>query len=74
MSRTEVRSAARVLELLEFLARVGGPPAEALLVPDVAIGTDQTRKFVFVVQDDGTAKQTYVTLGPVFDGNALVWE
>jgi DNA-binding IclR family transcriptional regulator len=25
MSRTEVRSAARVLELLEFLARVGGP-------------------------------------------------
>ena len=42
------------------------PPAEALLVPDVAIGTDQARKFVFVVDQDDTVKQTYVTLGPVF--------
>ena len=27
-----------------------GPPGEALLVPDAAIGTDQARKFVFVVE------------------------
>jgi multidrug efflux system membrane fusion protein len=48
------------------------PPAEALLVPDVAIGSDQARRFVFVVGEDGTAKQTYVTLGPVFDGKRVV--
>ena len=48
------------------------PPAEALLVPDVAIGSDQARKFVFVVQEDGTAKQTYVTTGPVFDGKRVI--
>lgn len=48
------------------------PPAEALLVPDVAIGADQARKFVFVVQDDGTAKQTYVTTGPVFAGKRVI--
>lgn len=40
-----------------------GPPSEVLLVPDSSIGTDQARKFVFVVEPDGTAKQTYVTLG-----------
>lgn len=51
-----------------------GPPAEALLVPDAAIGTDQTRKFVFVVEQDGTAKQTYVTLGPVFGDQRVVRE
>jgi len=40
-----------------------GPPAEALLVPDLAVGTDQARKFVYVVEPDGTVKQNYVTLG-----------
>jgi RND family efflux transporter MFP subunit len=49
-----------------------GPPAEALLVPDAAIGADQTRKFVFVVEDDGTAKQTYVTLGTVLGGKRVI--
>ena len=47
------------------------PAAEALLVPDVAIGTDQARKFVFVVDQEGIAKQTYVTLGQV-SGNLRV--
>jgi multidrug efflux system membrane fusion protein len=50
------------------------PPAEALLVPDVAIGSDQARKFVFVVEQDGTAKQTYVTTGAVFDGKRVIRE
>ncbi|MEA2984979.1 MAG: rane fusion protein multidrug efflux system [Alphaproteobacteria bacterium] len=49
-----------------------GPPAEALLVPDSAIGTDQTRKFVYVVEADNSAKQVYVTLGSVFDGRRVV--
>jgi multidrug efflux pump subunit AcrA (membrane-fusion protein) len=41
-------------------------------VPDSAIGTDQTRKFVYVVEADNSAKQVYVTLGSVFDGRRVV--
>ncbi len=41
------------------------PPREALMVPDAAIGTDQTRKFVYVVGPDNTVKQSYVKLGPL---------
>jgi len=41
----------------------GSPPYEALLVPDVAIGTEQTRKFVMVVDAENVARQRYVTLG-----------
>ena len=39
------------------------PKYEALLVPDVAIGTEQIRKFVFVVDGENTVRQKYVTLG-----------
>jgi RND family efflux transporter MFP subunit len=39
------------------------PPHVALLVPDVAIGSEQVRKFVYVVDDKDIAKQKYVTLG-----------
>jgi RND family efflux transporter MFP subunit len=39
------------------------PKYEALLVPDAAIGSEQVRKFVFVVDDDNTVKQKYLTLG-----------
>jgi RND family efflux transporter MFP subunit len=41
----------------------GSAPYEALLVPDVAIGTDQARKYVLVVGTDNTVAQKYVTLG-----------
>jgi len=43
----------------------GSPPYEALLVPDVAIGTEQIRKFVYVVNGENTVGQKYVTLGQV---------
>jgi multidrug efflux system membrane fusion protein len=49
-----------------MFARVQVPasaPYEALMVPDVAIGTEQARKFVYVVDKDNTARQCYVTLG-----------
>ncbi|MFT0859695.1 efflux RND transporter periplasmic adaptor subunit [Ancylobacter sp. G4_0304] len=50
-------------------------PHDALLVPDVAIGTEQTRKFVYVMQP-GDAPQapkiTYVTLGRQFDGQRVI--
>jgi RND family efflux transporter MFP subunit len=47
-------------------------PAEALLVPDVAIGTEQVRKFVLVVGGDNVARPKYVTLGAVVDGLRVV--
>lgn len=49
-----------------MFARVQVPasaPYEALLVPDVAVGSEQVRKFVLVVNNDGVAQQKYVTLG-----------
>ena len=39
------------------------PPYEALLVPDLAIGTEQVRKYLLVVDGEDTARQKYVTLG-----------
>jgi RND family efflux transporter MFP subunit len=49
-----------------------GPPAEALLVPDVAIGTEQARKYVLVVDEENVARAKYVTLGPVIDGLRVI--
>jgi RND family efflux transporter MFP subunit len=49
-----------------------GPPAEALLVPDAAIGTEQVRKFVLVVDNENVAQARYVTLGPLIDGLRVV--
>jgi RND family efflux transporter MFP subunit len=49
-----------------------GPPGEALLVPDVAIGTEQVRKFVLVVDDENVARAKYVTLGTVVEGLRVV--
>jgi RND family efflux transporter MFP subunit len=50
----------------------GSPPYQALLVPDVAIGTEQARKFVYVVDAEDIARQKYVTLGQVHDGSRAV--
>lgn len=47
-------------------------PAQALLVPDSAIGTEQVRKFVFVLSPDSVASPKYVTLGPVVDGMRVI--
>jgi RND family efflux transporter MFP subunit len=41
------------------------PPANALLVPEAAIGAEQVRKFVLVVDGGNVARSKYVTLGPV---------
>lgn len=48
------------------------PPAEALLLPDAAIGTEQVRKFVLVVGADNKAAPKHVTLGPLLEGNLRV--
>lgn len=47
------------------------PPYEAMLVPDTAIGSEQVRKFVYVVDGENTARTKYVTLGPL-DGTLRV--
>jgi RND family efflux transporter MFP subunit len=48
------------------------PPAQALLVPDEAIGTEQVKKFVYAVGKDNIAKPKYVTLGQVVDGLRVI--
>jgi RND family efflux transporter MFP subunit len=50
----------------------GSPTYDALLVPDAAIGTEQIKKFVLVVDKDNTAVAKYVTLGQVTADNLRV--
>ena len=53
-----------------MFARVQLPasdPYQALLLPDSAIGTEQSRKYVLVVSADNTVVQRYVTLGDLAD-------
>jgi membrane fusion protein, multidrug efflux system len=50
----------------------GSAPYEALLVPDVAIGTEQARKFVYVVDAENKARQKYLQLGQLTDGLRVV--
>jgi membrane fusion protein, multidrug efflux system len=45
----------------------GSAPYDALLVPESAVGTDQARKFLLVVNADNVATPRYVTLGDVVD-------
>lgn len=40
-------------------------PYQALVVPDVAIGTEQVKKFVYVVGPENKVSQKFVTLGPL---------
>jgi membrane fusion protein, multidrug efflux system len=47
-------------------------PYEALMVPDVAIGSEQARKYVLVVDGENVARPKYVTLGDVVDGQRVV--
>ena len=50
----------------------GSPPYEALLVPDAAIGTEQARRFVMVVDAQDIARPKYVTLGQLTSDNLRV--
>src|SRR5215475_4651918 len=45
----------------------GSVPYGALMLPDAAIGTEQVRKFIYVVDKDNVARQRFVTLGQVVD-------
>lgn len=48
------------------------PRYEALTIPDVAIGSEQAKKFVYVVQPDDTVAQRYVTLGALAEGDRVI--
>jgi multidrug efflux system membrane fusion protein len=54
----------------------GDPQAKtrAAVISERAVGTDQNRKFVYVVKADGTAEYRPVTLGPAVDGLRVVRE
>lgn len=49
-----------------------GASRPAVLIDDRAVGTDQSRKFVFVVGADNKATYREVKLGPVVDGLRVV--
>lgn len=53
---------------------LGSSPYEALLLPDTAIATDQSRKIVFVVKSDNTVIAKPVVLGPIDEGLRVVRE
>jgi membrane fusion protein, multidrug efflux system len=53
---------------------IGSAPYEALLVPDTAIATDQSRKIVFVVKDDDIVEARSVMLGPLEQGLRVIRE
>jgi RND family efflux transporter MFP subunit len=50
------------------------PPYQALTVPETAIGTEQVRKFIYVVGPDDMVQQRYVTLGPMQGDRRVIKE
>jgi len=53
---------------------IGSSPYDALLLPDTAVATDQSRKIVFVVKDDNTVEARPVVLGPLDEGLRVIGE
>jgi membrane fusion protein, multidrug efflux system len=52
----------------------GRGPYSALLIPDEAIGTDQAKRFVMVVDKDGLAQRRFITTGRLHEGLRAVEE
>jgi membrane fusion protein, multidrug efflux system len=50
----------------------GSSQYEALLIPDGAVGSDQTQRFAFVVNDQNTVEYRKVELGPIIDGLRVI--
>ena len=50
----------------------GSEPYEAILVPDAAVVTDQSRKIVMTVKDDGTVEPKVVRAGPIYDNLRII--
>ncbi len=52
----------------------GSEQYKAMLVPDEAVGSDQSLKFVFIVNPENTVEYRQVTLGPRMNGLRIVRE
>jgi RND family efflux transporter MFP subunit len=52
----------------------GSGPYSAVVVPDEAVGNDQARKFVWVVNGENKAELRNVTTGPLLDGARVIRE
>ncbi len=53
---------------------LGQEPYQGILLFDEAIMTDQSRKYVFVVDETGTVGTRTITLGPIVDGLRVIRE
>lgn len=51
---------------------LGTASYEAVLVPDEAVGSDLSQKFVLIVNGDNTVERRSVELGPVVDGLRVI--
>ncbi len=54
------------------LGMPGSEPYEAILVPDHAVVSDQARKLVMTVANDGTVVPKVIRIGPMHDGLRVV--
>jgi RND family efflux transporter MFP subunit len=52
----------------------GSSKHQAVLVPDEAIGSDQSQKFVFLLNGDNTVEYRVVQLGPLIHGFRVIQE
>ncbi|MBX9656762.1 efflux RND transporter periplasmic adaptor subunit [bacterium] len=52
----------------------GSASYEAILIPDLSISSDQSVKFVYVVEDNGTIRRQEIKIGPTVHGLRVVRE
>ncbi len=58
--------------LFGVISMPGSPPYQGVLIPDEAVGTNQDKRVVYVVADDGSVASREVRLGPKIDGYRVV--
>jgi RND family efflux transporter MFP subunit len=60
----ENRDRALVPGMFANVRVLAGPPGQALLIPDVAVQSDQGYKFVYVANAEGKVETRYIQTGP----------
>jgi multidrug efflux system membrane fusion protein len=63
---------ALIAGLFARLRLPGSSQYQALLIPDAAIGNDQTQRFAFVVNDQNTVEYRKIEPGPLIDGLRVI--
>lgn len=71
-ARFDNRDGALIPGMFVSVKVASGGEESALLIPDRAVGSDQSKKFVYVVGDDGRVAYREVGLGAQVDGRRLV--